>query len=162
MDEFNDDEFDEFGNFDREKLNKLFRERMGDDDFKKKFLGILGGYENRYEEIMKLMWGMNNNPFGLDATGLNVDGYNSYSGVTNDGKTNSVSIYTMSMSPEEFYNSENRNNMEDQELAPEIIIDLLQNKLDEAVSEENYEEASSLLDTINSLKGGVKTENKKK
>jgi len=161
MNEFNDDEFDEFGNFDREKLNKLFRERMADDDFKKKFLGIIGGYENRYEEIMKLMWGMNNNPFGLDATGLNVDGYNSYSGTT-DGDNTSVSIYTISMSPEEFYNNENRNKMVDQELAPEIIINLLQNKLDEAVYEENYEEASSLLDTINSLKEGVKTENKKK
>jgi hypothetical protein len=35
------DEFDEFRRFDREKINRLFRQRMEDDEFRKRFFGIV-------------------------------------------------------------------------------------------------------------------------
>ena len=50
-DDFNKDEFDEFRNFNRGELNRLFRERMSDEDFRRRFMGIIGGYQRDYEGI---------------------------------------------------------------------------------------------------------------
>lgn len=182
-DDFNNDdfdEFDEFRNFNREELNKLFRERMSDDDFRKRFMGIIGGYQRDYEGIMKLLWGMNNNPFGdpysglsssfnpdknsffrdLDFTAFNEDGWNSQHWTSEDGKTH-ISSFTRSMGPEEFYNMSRRRRKEE-ELPTEYVIKLLEGKLDEAVSNEDYEKAAELRDTIKSLNEGEKTKNEKK
>jgi len=52
MDDFDKDEFDEFRNFNREELNRLFKERMEDKNFRKRFMGIIGGYQRDYEDIM--------------------------------------------------------------------------------------------------------------
>lgn len=186
MDDFNKDdfdEFDEFRNFNRDELNKLFRQRMEDEDFRRRFMGIIGGYQRDYDSIMKLLWGMNNNPFndpysglsssfnpdrnsflkGLDFTAFNEDGWNSEHWTSPDGKTH-ISSFTRSMGPEEFYNmSKGRNRRKkEEELPKEYVIELLENKLNEALSEENYEEAASLRDTIKSLKEGEKPKKENK
>jgi len=184
MDDFNNndfDEFDEFRNFDRDELNKLFRQRMEDEDFRKRFMGIIGGYQRDYEGIMKLLWGMNNNPFNdpysglsssfnpdknlflrnLDFTAFNEDGWNSEHWSSEDGKTH-ISSYTRSIGPEDYYHMTRGKKRKEEELPKEYVIELLQNKLDEAISEENYEEAASLRDTIKSLKDGEKTKKEKK
>ena len=185
MDDFNKDdfdEFDEFGKFNREELNRLFRARMEDDDFRKRFMGIIGGYQRDYEGIMKLLWGMNNNPFNdpysglsssfnpdknsffkdLDFTAFNEDGWNSEHWTSDDGKTH-ISSFTRSMGPEEFYDlTRGRRSKKKDELPTEVVINMLEDKLDEAVSEENYEEAASLRDTIKSLKEGEKTKEEQK
>ena len=185
MDDFNEDEFDEFRNFDREELNRLFRDRMQDEDFRQKFMGIIGGYQRDYEGIMKLLWGMNNKPFndpfaglppsfnpsdssflkGLDFTGLNEDGWNGEHWKSDDGETY-ISSFTRSMTPEEFYyNEKRRNQMDDGELPASYVIEMLEDKLDNALEKdtpEGYTEAASLLTTINSLKEGEKTKNENK
>lgn len=184
-DDFNKDEFDEFRNFDREELNRLFRERMQDDDFRKRFMGIIGGYQRDYEGIMKLLWGLNSNPFndpfsgmsssfnpdkdsffkGLDFTSFNEDGWQGQSWTSEDGETH-ISSFSRSFTPEEFYHSEKRRNqMDDGELPTDYVIELLENKLAEALEEdtpEGYKEAATLRDTINSLKEGEKTKNENK
>jgi hypothetical protein len=188
MDDFDKDEFDEFGNFDREELNRLFRERMQDEDFRQRFMGIIGGYQRDYEGIMKLLWGMNgNNPFndpfsglsssfnpnkdsffkGLDFKALNEDGWEGGNWTSDDGETY-ISSFTRSFTPEEFYYSEKRRNqMDDGELPASYVIEMLEDKLDDALEKdtpEGYNEAATLLKTINSLKEGEKTkkENKSK
>jgi hypothetical protein len=179
-DDFNKDEFDEFRNFNREELNRLFRERMNDEDFRRRFMGIIGGYQRDYEGIMKLLWGMNSNPFsdlflglpinssedsffkGLDFKALNEDGWEGGNWSSEDGKTH-ISSFSRSFTPEEFYESENRrNNLNRKELPISIVIKKLENKLTEVLEKENYEEAASLRDTIKSLKEGEKTKNENK
>ncbi len=185
MDDFDKDEFDEFRNFDREELNRLFRERMLDEDFRQRFMGIIGGYQRDYEGIMKLLWGMNsNNPFsdpfsglsssfnpnkdsffkGLDFKALNEDGWEGGNWTSEDGETH-ISSFSRSFTPEEFYHSEKRRNqMDNGELPIPMVLKMLEDKLTLAVEEENYEEAASLRDTIKSLNEGEKTkkENKNK
>jgi hypothetical protein len=166
MEDFNEDEFEDF---DREKLNRLFREKMQDDDFRKRFMGVIGGYQRDYEGIMKLLWGMNANPFndpfsglsfnpdknsffkGLDFNSLNENDWEGGNWSSEDGETH-ISSFSRSFTPEEFYNSEKmQNQMNDGELPTEYVIELLSNKLGEAIDDENYEEAASLRDTIKSL-----------
>lgn len=184
-DDFNKDEFDEFRNFNREDLNKLFKARMRDEEFRKKFMGIIGGYQRDYEGIMKLLWGMNDNTFndpfsglsssfnpdknsffkGLDFTAFNEDGWEGGNWTSEDGETH-ISSFTRSFTPEEFYHSEKRRNqMDDRELPASYVIEMLEDKLDEALSHdtpEGYNEAASLLKTIKSLKEGEKTKNENK
>ena len=174
----NFDEFDEFRNFDRSELNRLFRERMQDEDFRKRFMGIVGGYQRDFEGIMKLLYGNSNNPFkdpfsglstsfnpdkdsffkGLDMSGLNEDGWKGDNWTSEDGHTH-ISSFSRSFTPEEFYNDEKRNKEKDNTLPASVVIDLLETKLTDALDEENYEEAASLRDTIKSLKEGEKTKN---
>jgi hypothetical protein len=174
------DEFDEFRNFNREELNRLFRERMNDEDFRKRFMGIIGGYQRDYEGIMKLLWGMNNNPFndpfsglssslnpdrnsflkGLDFTGFNEDGWNSEHWSSPDGRTH-ITSFSRSIGPEE-YNNMNRGRRGYEEPSTEYVIGLLENKLEDAIENEDYEKAAELRDTIKSLKEGEKTKNEGK
>lgn len=155
------DEFDEFKNFNRDDLNKMFSKQMEDEEFKKKFIEIINGYQSDIDSIMKLFYGTRNpfnnqsQPFknlGLDFTSFNEDGWNSEHWSTPDGKTQ-ISSFTRSMTPEEFFNNEKKNKeMNMNELPAEYIIQMLENKLDECLSEENYEEAAELRDTIKGLK----------
>lgn len=176
MDEFDKDEFDEFKNFNRKELNRLFRERMQNDEFRKKFMGIIGGYQRDYEGIINLLWGLNNtdslqDPFlslneesffkNLDFKSFNEDGWEGQSWTSDDGETH-ISSFSRSFTPEEFYHSEkSRNQMGDGELPTKYVIDLLENKLNEALADENYEEAASLRDTIKSLKESEKLKKEK-
>jgi len=185
MDDFDKDEFDEFRNFNREELNRLFKERMEDKNFRKRFMGIIGGYQRDYEDIMKLLYGLNNNPFsdpfsglsssfnpdkdsffkGVDFTSFNEDGWQGQSWTSEDGNTH-ISSFSRSFTPEEFYHSnKRRNQMVDNELPTEYVIELLENKLTESLlldTPEGYKEAATLRDTINSLKEDEKTKNENK
>jgi hypothetical protein len=174
----NFDEFDEFRNFDRNELNRLFRERMQDEDFRKRFMGIVGGYQRDFEGIMRLLYGKNNNPFhdpfsglsssfnpskdsffkGLDMSAFNEDGWQGEHWSSEDGHTH-ISSFSRSFTPEEFYNSEKRNRTEDGSLPASVVIELLETKLADALEEEKYEDAVSLRDTIKSLKEGEKSKN---
>lgn len=183
MDYFNNDEFDEFDefrNFNREELNKLFRQRMEDDEFRKKFMGIVGGYQRDYDSIIKLFNHMGYNPFSglssydnidryfgpskgsflkdLDFTGFNEDGWNGEHWVSPDGRTH-ISSFTRSMTPEEFYEMDRKS---EKDLPTEYVIELLQKKLKNAISDENYEEAANIRDTIKSLETGEKTKKEDK
>jgi hypothetical protein len=183
MEDFDRDEFDEFGKFNRDELNRLFRQRMADEEFKKRFMNIIGGYQRDYEGIMRLLsTGMfGNNPFsgsstrhnpmdpshfnrnsfldGLDFTGLNEDGWSGEHWESEDGRTH-ISSFTRSVTPEDYH--QRRRERNDEELPTEHVIGILETKLKKALSldtSEGYKKAAELKNTIDSLKKGEDSKN---
>jgi len=180
-DEFDKDEFDEFRNFNREELNRLFKERMEDEEFRRKFMGIVGGYQRDFEGIMKIL-GATGNPFNNPFSGMSSDSGNTFlNGMdfsrafnedgwidehwsSPDGETH-ISSFTRSMTPEEFHNMDRHNRGKVRETTTEDVILDLEDRMVEALlsdTSKGYKEAASLRDQIKSLKEGEKTENENK
>jgi len=181
MGKFNDfdgfgdfDEFDEFGRFDRNRLNNLFNQRMNDDEFRRRFFGIVGNYQRDFERMMNLLGGLdkNNNysknPLSglsndmkffdnLDFTAFNEDGWKTDFWESPDGNSSYIRM-SKSMGPEDFY-KENLRKRETEQIPREYMIKLLESSLEEAVLDEDYEKAAELRDVIKSLKS--KEKNKK-
>lgn len=181
MGKFNDfdgfgdfDEFDEFGRFDRNRLNDLFNQRMNDDEFRRKFFGIVGSYQRDFERMMRLLNGLDkNNDYhknsisglsndmnffnNLDFTAFNEDGWKTSFWESPDGQSSYMKI-SKSMGPEDFY-KENLRKKENETISKEYTIKLLESTLQEAISDEDYEKAAELRDIIKSLKS--KEKNKK-
>ena len=121
------DEFDEFGKFDRDELNRMFRQRMSDDEFRRKFFGIIGNYQRDFEKMMRLLDNekRKGDPFGdmlsgfstpygygfgipkdyfkdIDMTAFNEDGWNTKHWESPDGSTSYTSFSrSFSWPPEE-------------------------------------------------------------
>ena len=162
---FDDDELNEFNKFNKQgDISRMFNERMNDDDFRERFNKIVGNYQRDFEKMLRLLYNNKNssdNPFsglspeltGLDLKSLTKDGWDEQRWTSPDGKTQ-ISSFSRSMTPEDFYHNEKKQKMGEDEISNNDLIQLLEHELGEAVSEEKYEKAVKLRDTIKELKEG--------
>jgi hypothetical protein len=160
-----DDELNEFNKFNKQgDISRMFNERMNDDEFRERFNKIVGNYQRDFEKMLRLLYNNKkplDNPFsglspdfnGLDLKSLTKDGWDEQHWTSPDGKTQ-ISSFSRSMTPEDFYYNEKRRKMNGDEISNKDLIELLEYELGEAVSEEKYEKAAKLRDTIKELKEG--------
>jgi hypothetical protein len=173
MKDFNDfdgfDEFDEFGKFNRDELNRMFRQRMSDDEFRRKFFGIIGGYQRDFERMMRLLGDQQSkrDPFrdifsglsstssfgpedyfkNMDFTAFNEDGWDTKHWESPDGSTSYTSFSRSYYWPEEEPTWGNKVEIDDN-----YVLNMLEDKLSRSIEEENYEEAANIRDAIKALK----------
>lgn len=143
----NFDEFDEFGKFSRSELNRLLNNSNLGEQFLRKRLGDMMRFD--FESMFKTLYGLNNNNprnFNMEEF-TEEDGWIQEKWKSPDGKTQ-VTTFHRSFNFNPFMDvDEPKKSMESGH-----VIKLLEEKLSKAITEERYEDAASIRDTINDLK----------
>lgn len=156
----NFDEFDEFKNFDRSKLNRLFNDNMSDDEFRDSLKGLIGNYSRDYENFIKYLLGLGNDNQEMDKenflTRLDINAEDLEDNYLKrlKGESDSIRFMTFTFGPKGLNldsDYTDRGNIKVEVTDDSHVLVDLNKQLDEAISVEDYEKAAEIRDFIKSF-----------